>query len=151
MKRWLLNLACLALTACDASCLIGAPPDPTKVPNVVGVFDGKPIEFALDVRENVANAAIDLLRSCHHSDSTATKNGWDNALKKPHLRVTFAKPRSVDVLDETVEVPELVVTFPLSTGGLWVRSGDKVLYFAKYEYPTSQKLEAWLREAEPAR
>jgi len=37
-----------------------------------------------------------------------------------------------------------------STGGIWVRSGDRYAYFAKYRGPALGKIQQLLSEAKPA-
>ena len=70
------------------------------------------------------------------------------------MRIRFAKPpRSVDVRGaDKIAVSEMVVTFPLpSTGGIWVRAGDRYAYFAKYrDLELIQRIGRLLTQAQPA-
>ncbi len=51
------------------------------------------------------------------------------------MRVRYPiPPRDVDVSGaEKIPVADVIVTFPLATtGGIWVRSGDRFAYFSKF-------------------
>jgi hypothetical protein len=100
----------------------------------------------------LASAILDLLATSSYS-RVATESEWLDAGRECHVRVKFPEPpRSVEVNGTAkLEVAEVTATFPLaSTGGLWVRSGDRYAYFAKYSGPSMDTIQALLREARPA-
>jgi hypothetical protein len=124
--------------------------DTIPAPEVRGLVATR-VKFEGVARAKVAGAVLDLLATCAHSQS-ATEEQWVDAQQKCHLHIKFVKPpRVVDVYGAAkIEVTEIVVTFPLlSTGGIWVRSGDRYAYFAKYRGPADGKIQELLREAKP--
>src|SRR5947207_573938 len=72
-----------------------------------------------------------------------TRDDLKKARAGDHFRLVFGKARSVEVMNKPVEVTELVV----ASGAIWVRSGDKIRRFAKYQFKHQQAFEAWLRDA----
>jgi hypothetical protein len=111
-----------------------------------------PVTFEAEAGAKMASAILDLLATSTYSRA-ATEAEWLDAARLCHVRVKFpTPPRSVEVHGAAkLEVAEVIATFPLpSTGGLWVRSGDRYAYFAKYRGPALEKIQAMLREARPA-
>jgi hypothetical protein len=114
-----------------------------------GTLDGKKVNFpAKGVAEGV-KATIGLLESCH-DESLYDAEELKKAEKGDHVRLVFAKPITVTVLNDNVEFSELVLSLPLNTGVFWLRSGDKVRRYSKYEFQKEKPFVAWLSEAEPA-
>jgi hypothetical protein len=132
------------------------PPKPSDtvavddLPKASGRLDGKAVHFPRQTVKDGIKAALGLLASCHHSEDPHSKDEWKKAQEGNHVLLVLARPQTVTVLGEKVEVSQLVVTFPLSSGSIWVRSGNKVLRFAKYEFQKEQPLTAWLRQARTA-
>jgi hypothetical protein len=68
------------------------------------------------------------------------------------VHAKFRKPqRAVEVGGAAKRnVTEVVAAFPLrSTGGIWLRSGDRDAYFAKSCGPALGKIQQLLSEAKP--
>lgn len=113
-----------------------------------GTIDGQKVRFpAKGIAEGV-KATIELLESCH-DESLYQADELKKAEQADHLRLVFPKPITVEVMEEEVEVAELVFRLPLNTGVFWLRSGDKVRRYSKYEFQKSKPFMAWLREAQP--
>jgi hypothetical protein len=114
-----------------------------------GTLEGKKVQFpAKGVTEGM-KATIGLLESCR-SESLYDADELKKAEKGDHVRLVFAKPLTVTVLNDKVEFSELVLSLPLNTGVFWLRSGDKVRRYSKYEFQKENPFVAWLREAQPA-
>jgi len=47
-----------------------------------------------------------------------------------------------------VQVREMVISLPLVVGGIWVRTDDGVLYFAKFSHSTVEELRTLLKKAQ---
>ena len=94
-------------------------------------------------------ATLGLLESCC-SESLYEADELKKAEQRDHVRLVFAKPIAVTVISEKVEVSELIFRLPLTTGVFWLRSGDKVRRYSKYQSRKEKPFVAWLREAQPA-
>jgi hypothetical protein len=124
--------------------------------NVTAVIKGKSVEFSPEVRAQVVQKSVDLLSSCIHMNSkpkwgTGTQpQSIADAQKESHLRLVFSSARKVQVPAEkvTIQVREMVITLPLNTGGIWVRTENRVIYFAKFSHTTVEELQALLKGAE---
>ncbi len=136
----------------NAIALIGilAVVDANPAPEVEGLLATR-VTFTGQRRAQVADAVLALLATCAHSEA-ASEEGWLAAQRLCHLHIRFPQPRAVAVHGtEKTLVAEVVVTFPLpSTGGIWVRSGDRYRYFAKYGGPAERRIQALLGQAKPA-
>src|SRR5450759_840566 len=117
--------------------------------SVTAAIKGKAVEFSPEVRAQVVQKSVDLLSSCIYTDA---KPKWGtpgepesmaDAQKESHLRLVFSSPSKVEVPVEkvTVQVREMVITLPLMTGGIWVRTENGIIYFAKYDYTIEQELQ----------
>ena len=120
---------------------------------VSGVIDGKQLQISPEVRQNLITESISLLASCSYSslhDSSTNKPHFKDAVKQSHLTITFSKPQIVEVPLEKmkVEVKEMVITLPLSSGAVWVRSDTDTSYFAMFTPDRFYKLEATLKEVQ---
>jgi hypothetical protein len=118
------------------------------LPQVSVIINDKKMEFAPEVRAKLVEEAVELLSSCIHKDLEPGRRLKD-AMKESHLSVKFPSPRRVEVPVEeiTVEVQEMVITLPLNSGGIWVRSDKGVIYFAKFKHTIVQELEKLLKES----
>lgn len=136
-----------ALLCAVVWCGIAEADDPPKVQGVIA----SQVHFSGDAREKAANAILELLASCT-SSGTASEMDWVEAPHgKCHLHFTFVKPQTVTVTinrPAKIEVGEMVITFPLSNGRIWVRSGDKYTWFAKYRPELCKPIQELLKEAE---
>jgi len=120
---------------------------------VSGVIDGKQLQISPEVRQKLITESVSLLASCSYSslhDSSTNKLHFEDAAKQSHLTITFSKPQIVEVQLEKmkVEVKEMVITLPLSSGDIWVRSDASASYFAMFTPETFYKLEATLKEVQ---
>ncbi len=129
-------------------CSIAQADDP---PEVRGVLAGQ-VYFSGDAREKAATAVLELLASCTAS-GTASEHDWVEAPHgKCHLHFKFVKPRTVTVAIgrlATIETGEMVITFPLSNGRIWLRSGDRYTWFAKYRPELCKPIQELLKDAMP--
>lgn len=120
--------------------------DPPEVQGVIATG----VHFSGDAREKVATAVFELLASCTAS-GTASENDWAEALhRKCRLHFKFVEPRTVMMTNDRpdkIEVDEMVITFPLSNGRIWVRSGEKYIWFAKWRPERCKPIQELLKEA----
>ena len=120
---------------------------------VSGVINGKQLQFSPEVRQKLIMESVSLLASSSYSslhDSSTNKLHFEDAAKQSHLTIIFSKPQTIEVQLEKmkVEVKEMVITLPLSSGDIWVRSGASTSYFAMFTPDASYKLEATLKEVQ---
>ena len=130
---------------------------PAGTTNVTAVIKGKPVELNPDIRARVAQKAVGLLASCAYvnrnpkwgATPTAPKSMAD-AKKESHLHFDFTAPVKVEVPIEkvTVQVHEMVISLPLATAGIWVRTGDRVMYFAMFDHTAAEGLGKVLAEVQ---
>ena len=118
-------------------------------PKASGTLDGKPLTFPEKGVPDGVKATVGLLESCH-DESLYQADELKKAQQGDHVRLMFAKPITVTVMAEKVEVSELVFRWPPNTGVFWVRTGDKWRRYAKYEFQKEGPFVAWLRQAQPA-
>ena len=105
------------------------------------------ITFTEEVSEKVVSAVGDLLASCTFSREVSEED-WQKSFGRCHLHVKFATPRLL-LVDPTgkLEVKEMIITFPLTSGGVWLQSGDHFKYFAKFAPKTTRPIQLLLKEA----
>jgi hypothetical protein len=117
-----------------------------------GTLGGKKVQFpAQSVAEGV-KATVALLKSCHSREEHPmlySLADLKKARQGDHVRLVFAKPIKVDVLEKELEVSELVFTQPLNTGVFWRRCGDSVVRCTKYEPKMEKDFLAWRQQARP--
>lgn len=135
-------LAIVVLVAADA----GRAGD---APKATGAVDSKKVTFPEEGVADGVKATVGLLESCCDK-SLYQADEFKKAQQGDHVRLVFAKPTQVTVMGEKVEVSELVFRLPLETGVFWVRSGDEVRRYAKYQCQKEEPFVAWLRKAQPA-
>ena len=101
------------------------------------------VHFEGESRERVATAGLELLASCTLRH-TASRAEWHTGLRQCHLHFTFVSPRTVTFVPlmkpEKAEVAEMIITFPLWLGRVWVRSGDEYTWFAKWPGQERERL-----------
>jgi hypothetical protein len=112
-------------------------------------LSGKEVSFPEQGLLGGARATLALLESCH-SMGEGTAADLKKAQEGDHVRLVFARPVAVTVLEDTMEVSELVFTQPLNTGVFWLRAGDKVVRCSKYEPQKEKDFIAWRNEARAA-
>lgn len=123
---------------------------------VSGVINGKQLKLSPEVRQKLAGDSIALLASCGYwsdLDCTTKHQRFADAKKGSYLLFAFAKPPTVGVsvskgIEIRVEVDEMVITLPMSSGVVWVRTGQRTSYFAFFQPAATFKLEAALKEAQ---
>jgi hypothetical protein len=113
---------------------------------VTGILKNKPVEFLPDVREKLVDSSLRLLVTCGYFG----KKTWPDFEKEPHLHFTFPTPRRVTIeeLETPLEVQEMVLTLPLTSGIFRVRSGEDGLYLSKFNCTVSDELQKILTEAQ---
>lgn len=146
------NLAILLLTIWTTASAAAA--DTT---NLTAIIKGKRVEFTDRQRAAAVQRSIELLASCAYLNA---KPKWGTggsepvsiteAQKQSHLQLSFASPTPVAVPIEkvTLQVREMVISLPLVTGGIWVRTNDEVLYLAKFDHLACGNLQKILDEAQ---
>jgi hypothetical protein len=118
-------------------------------PRASGTLDGKKVKFPEKSVVDGVKAATGLLESCH-DESLFQADELRKAEQGDHVRLVFARPITVTVMEKKVEVSELVFRPPFNTGVFWVRTGDRWRRYSKYEFEKQKPFAAWLREARPA-
>jgi hypothetical protein len=124
--------------------------------NITAVIKGKPLKFSPELRAEAVQKSVDLLSSCAYKDlhpkwgTPANPQSMADAQKDSHMRLVFSSPRKVEVPIEkvTVQVREMVISLPLNTAGIWVRTNDGVLYFAKFSHATAEELRTLLKKVQ---
>ena len=123
--------------------------------NVTAIIKGKRMEFSSDVRAQIVQKSVDLLASCAYMDAKpkwgapAEPQSIADAQKQSHLRLVFSSPVKVEVPIEkvTLQVHEMVISLPLVTAGIWVRTKDGVMYLAMFNHTVREDLQKELDKA----
>ena len=124
--------------------------------NVTAILKGKHVEFSPDVRAQIVLKSLDLLASCGYMDAkpkwgapTEPKSMGD-AQKQSHLHLVFSRAHQVEIPTEKakLQVREMVISLPLTVGGIWVRTDDGVQYFAMFDHAVCEDLQKQLDKAE---
>lgn len=73
-----------------------------------------------------------------------------DAEKRSHLHLVFSSAHEVEIPTEKVslQVREMVISLPLTTAGIWVRTDDGVQYFAMFDHTACENLQKQLDRAE---
>jgi hypothetical protein len=114
-----------------------------------GTLDGKKARFPAKSLADGVKASIRLLQSCHNESSYSGAE-LRKAEQGDYVRFVFAKSITVVVMGEKVELSEVVVRLPLNTGVIWVRSGEKMRRYSKFEPEENKRFVSWLRQAATA-
>jgi len=120
---------------------------------VSGVVDGKKLQLTPELQKRLTEESVKLLASCSNT-VIQPKNTLENAKRKSHLHFTFVEPRSFDLGTEKktgatgVQVKEMVLTLPLSSGGAWIDSTQFRWYCSKFDAKITQEMEEILRSAQ---
>jgi hypothetical protein len=118
------------------------------------VIDGTRVEPSPAVCPQIVERSIDLLGGCAYMSE---KPNWGapneprsmaDARKQSHLHLVFSSPRKIDapIRKGTVQAREIVITLPLTTAGIWVRSDEGTAYFAKFRPAVADSLQKLLDE-----
>src|SRR5262249_33456839 len=119
--------------------------------------NGKPVQFTPEARTNLIEQAVGLLASCTYMNARpnwgaggSEPPGIADAQRQSHLDFTFARQRMVEVpvLQTKVRVKGMVISLPLSVGGIWVRTDLGISYFAMFDGPAYTGLQKLLDEAQ---
>jgi hypothetical protein len=105
-------------------------------PEVSGVLATQ-VHFDGDSRERMAAAGIELLSACTASGA-ASEADWRGAAGKCNIRITIPTPRQLTAAGKMWDVDEIMISFPLATGRVWVKSQGEYTWFAKW--PCDQRL-----------
>jgi hypothetical protein len=70
--------------------------------------------------------------------------------KQSHLQLEFSNDQKIEIpiYKMTLQAREIVITLPLNTAGIWVRTDDGVMYFAMFNYKAMEHLQKLLDEAQ---
>lgn len=123
--------------------------------NVTAMIKGKRVEFSSDDRALLVQKSFDLLASCGYMDA---KPKWGapsqpqsiaDAQMQSHLHLVFSSAHKVKIPTEKVslQVREIVISLPLNTAGIWVRTDDGVQYFAMFDHTVCGELQKQLDKA----
>lgn len=132
------KLAIIFLTVLTTIYAVAAGPT-----NLTATIDGKRVKFNSQVRAQTIQQSVDLLASCTYVDAAATPVSIVEAQKQSHLHLVFSTPVKVEVptVKVTLQLREMVITFPLVTAGIWVRTDDGVFYLAKFDHAAGKALQ----------
>ena len=139
-------------------CLMGASTvaRAEDVAQVSAVVSGKQLQLSSSVQHKLVEVSLRLLATCGYSNLHST-NQLADVERQSHLHFTFSQPRNVEVRVAThitpagkfnVELKEMAITLPLSSGGFWVSSNQGMMYFAKFDCKTAGELEKILKGAQ---
>jgi len=145
--RALVWLAFVALTATSA-----AAGDTVAVV----IFQGdRPTVLPLENQDQIGRLAVEMLASAGYETGPAiAEQGWREAIRRPHLYVTFVPPRAVRVRSSTagpaVEQELQVAEIVMRIVGEWpdyilVRERETVRAFSKYGPREAESLRDALR------
>jgi hypothetical protein len=112
-------------------------------------LDGKKLSFSANGIAGGVRATSALLESCH-SIGEGTAADLTKAQSGDHIRLVFAKPVAVEVLDRKLKMSDLVFTQPLNTGVFWLRAGNVIVRCTKYEPDKEKDFVQWRNEARVA-
>ena len=123
--------------------------------NVTAIIKGKRVEFSSEVHPELVQKSFDLLASCGFREA---KPKWGApgepqsiaaAQKQSHLHLVFSSIHKVAIPTEkiTLQVHEMVISLPLATAGIWVRTDDGVQYYAMFDHAVCEELQKGLDKA----
>lgn len=120
---------------------------------VSGVIDGKQMQLVPEFRQKLTDDSIRLLASCCVSslqDSSTNTYKWPDVESQSHLTFHFTKALTVElpITKVKVEVKDMVISLPLYSSVILVRSDHGTSYFTKFTPEAFYKLEATLKEAQ---
>jgi len=124
--------------------------------HVTAVLHGKSLQLSPAIQHKSVKQSLNLLGSCGYADLHPT-NKLADPQKEPYLHFAFSGARDVELRVPTrlapsgkikVGLTEMVITLPLSSGIILVRSNHDILYFTKYYCKFATELEQPLAKAQ---
>ena len=120
--------------------------------NVTAIFNGRRVEFSPDAHAPLVQKSFDLLASCGYMEAKpkwgapAQPQSIADAQKQSHVHLVFSSAHKVRIPTEkvTVEFREMVISLPLTTAGIWVRTDDGVQYFAMFDHTAAVEFQKQL-------
>ena len=126
--------------------------------NITAVIKGKQVEFRSDTRARAIQASLNLLASCAYMNakpkwgaSPTEPQSVAEVQKQSHLRLVFSSQVKVEVPTErvTLQTRDIVISLPLATAGIWVRTDHGVSYFAMFgDHVSYEELQKLLDQAQ---
>lgn len=147
------TIAIVVLTFCA-----GVVATAGELATVSATIQGARATFSSEQAGKITQGSVALLASCSYLNpkprwgaGPTEPQSLSDAKKQSHLHLAFSKPHKVEISTEkvTLQVRELVVTLPLNTAGIWVRTDDKVVYLAMFERTAAENLQKLLDESTP--
>ena len=116
---------------------------------VSGNVDGRRLELTPDIQAKLIEASAKLLATCSNV-VVQPKNILENAKRGSHLDFVFTPPRKFDLGARAtgVEVKEMVLTLPVSSGGAWIESTQFRWYCSKFDTNLCGKIDLLLRSGD---
>jgi hypothetical protein len=137
-----------------AAMVVGCTDHSNDTAHVTGVMNGKSLQLSDAIQHKLSDQSIALLQTCGYSDLNPTNN-WADVQKGPHLHLAFPEALNLQLRaghapdgKVNVELTEMVITLPLVRGGIWVRSHQDTLYFAKFYCGISTEMDHTLATAQ---
>lgn len=104
-----------------------------------------PMSFAAETAK-LSSSVLTLLGRCTVVQS-ATMADWNDIQRQCHLHINYTPAHHMPLTrplsgaaEKPLEIDELIVTFPLFSGRVYVRSGDMVYWFAKWPGVDNERL-----------
>lgn len=121
---------------------------------VTGVADGKQLQLTPELQQRLIEDAAKLLANCSNT-VIEPKRTLESAKRKSHLHFIFTEPRSFDLGVEknttgatNVQVKEMVMTLPLTSGGAWIKSTKFRWFCSNYNGEIIEEMEKTLKSAQ---
>ena len=144
------KIAIILLTALTTVFAVAA-----ETTNVTAIIKGTRVKFSSDDHAQLVQKSFALLASCGYMDA---KPKWGtpsqpqsiaDAQKQSHLHLVFSSAHKVKIPTEnvTLQVREIVISLPLNTAGIWVRTDNGVQYFAMFDHSVAEELQKELDKA----
>ena len=111
-----------------------------------GKVDGRRLELTPDIQTKLIEASAKLLATCSNV-AVQPKNILENARRASHLDFVFTPPRKFDLGARAtgVEVKEMVLMLPVSSGGAYIESTQFRWYCSKFDTNLCGKIDLLLR------
>jgi len=125
----------------------------TDAVQVSGVIDGRKLQLTRELQKRLIEESVRLLASCSNTVVQPHRR-LEDVKSKSQLHFAFTEPRSFDLGIEKrpettgVQVKEIVITLPLSSGGAWIDSTKFRFYCSKFDTKITQEMEEILKSAQ---
>jgi hypothetical protein len=95
---------------------------------------GEKVELAQDIQTKLVEASTKLLATCSNV-VVQPKRSMESARRSFSVDLVFSPPRKFDLGTRAsdVEVKEMVLTLPVSSGGAWIESTQFRWYCSKFD------------------